>query len=203
MKQWAGPGLVAVGAVVFVVGIVGTLAGGSSDSAAEPADSTSTTSALTTSTVAAATTEAPAPTTTVVSPPSSTTSTAAPTTTAPPTTVPVPETVEQFVAAYAAALETGDRNFVFERLHPVVVDGFGAELCSSWVDAEIMALSDYTLVSVNSGPITQSVITPAGSQQVENFFDASVSFTFQGQSFDAGGAFALVGLEMHWLGQCR
>jgi hypothetical protein len=201
MKERGGIVLMVVGLVIVLIGGVGWALSGD-DSGDEMAGSTTTTGATTTS--LASTTTAGDATTTTVAP--STTSSTSSTTSSSTTSSSIPdepETVEDFVADFSQALEDGDREFVLERLHPVVIDGWGPDLCESWVDSEIMTLSNYTLVSVNEGPVTRTVDTPAGAEQVENFFDTSVTFTFQGQNFDAAGSFALIGTDMYWLGQCR
>ena len=117
--------------------------------------------------------------------------------------MPTPETVEEFVDSYAAAIAAGDVGFLFDRLHPAAVGGFGADLCRAWIDGEILALGDYRLTGAVEGPLEQSFTTPAGTGLIENAFRAPVSFVFQGQEFDAFAGFALVDGEMRWLGQCR
>jgi hypothetical protein len=204
MKERGGIVLMVIGLVVVLIGGVGWALSG---------DDTTQDAAATTSTIVETTTSTPSTTasaadTTSTSATSSTTTSTSTTestssTSSTSTSPDDPETVEEFVEEFSEALEDGDREFVLERLHPVVIDGWGAELCETWVDTEIMALSDYTLVSVNEGPVTRTVNTPAGAQQVENFFDASVTFTFEGQDFEASGSFALVDSDMYWLGQCR
>lgn len=202
MKERAGIVLMVVGLVVVLIGGVG-FAATSGDSDEVAAGESTTTASSTSTTLAPTTTTVPDTTTSS----SSTTSMPAETTTSSSTTsssLPAePETVEEFVEDFAAALEDGDREFVLERLHPVVIDGWGAELCESWVDSEIMMLSNYTLLAVDTGPITQQVDTPAGPAEVENYFGTTVSYTFQGQDFESGGSFALVDDTMFWLGQCR
>ena len=105
--------------------------------------------------------------------------------------------------AFSTALDQGDRAFVFDRLHPVVVESWGEELCSAWVDREIMALGDYSLEGPSDGPVDYEVSTPAGTVMVPDYYAAPISFTFDGQSFEAEGTFALVAQEVYWLGQCR
>jgi len=107
------------------------------------------------------------------------------------------------VEDYAQALEDGDREFIRERLHPVVIDGWGEDLCEAWIDREVMGLSNYVLVSVDRGPVLQTVDTPNGAVEVEDFFSGSVTYTYQGQDFEGGGSFALIDTTMFWLGQCR
>ena len=81
--------------------------------------------------------------------------------------------------------------------------GFGPDLCRTWIEAEILLLRDYQLTGPIAGPMDQSFTTPAGTGTIENAFSAPASFTFQGQQFDSLAGFALVGTQMHWLGQCR
>lgn len=113
------------------------------------------------------------------------------------------ETVEEFISAFSAALANGDEPFVQDRLHPQVIEGYGEELCRAWVTREIMALSEYELVSVDDGPQTRTYAFTNGSQTVTDVFDATVSFNFSGQAFTDTTNVALVENKMHWLGQCR
>jgi len=113
------------------------------------------------------------------------------------------ETVEEFVERFAAAIAASDVEFLFDRLHPAVIGGFGPDVCRNWVEAEILQFSDYELAGPAEGPRDQSFSTPAGTGVIENAFSAPIRFTFQGQGFDAEGGFALIDTEMYWLGQCR
>lgn len=175
-----------VGGLLVAAGLVSYFAGGDGTDLAA-ASTTSTTS--TTSTSTTSTTAPPAPTTSAV-----------PSTTTPPTPTTVAmeenETVEEFVDLFATALEQGDLDFVWRRLHPDVVAVGGEELCRAWVEREIMALSDYRLLSITAGPALVSGIP--------DVYTAAVSFQYQGQVFDDGvGQFALVDGTLRWLGVCR
>ena len=201
MKRWLGPGLVAVGLVITIIGAVGSLGGGDATAAVEPSPSSTTVAVSTTSAASSTTTTQDNGTSSSTTEP---TTTMGPTTTTSSTTTTVPaETLEEFVLAYAAALEAGDRVFIFGRLHPATIDGWGEDLCSEWVDREIMSLSEYQLISVNEGPVTRVFTTPVESITIDDFYDATISFVFSGQTFEVGGAFALIGPEFSWLGQCR
>ncbi len=195
--------LVAVGALLAVIGLIALIGGG------DPAPTT------TTSPVAAPTTQAPpvtvattAPTTTATPTTIATTTTAAPTTTtttmapttttsaAPPTTVTSDEAlIQEFVVDYAAATEADDVDFLYERIHPAVIATGGEELCRNFVAAEIVLISDYQL----TGPITGPV------ELLENIlgYTAQVMFTFQGQSFTDNAQFAIVDGEVRWFTVCR
>ena len=104
---------------------------------------------------------------------------------------------------FALAIGAGDIEFLLDRLHPAAVGGFGLDLCRNWIEAEILQLGDYQLTGPAEGPRDQSFTTPAGTGTIADAYSAPVSFTFQGQLFDAEGDFALIGTEMYWLGQCR
>ena len=194
--------LIGVGVVMVLFGIADAL--GADDDAANSAAVTTSAPAATEATLALATTTTlPATSTSPVG--SSTTQTS--TTTEPPTTTSITtaptETVEEFVIAFAAAIASGDVDFLVNRLHPAVVGGFGPALCRTWIETEILELLDYQVTGPTVGPHAQTFTTPAGTGTIEEAFSAPVNFVFQGQKFDAEGDFALVDGEMRWMGQCR
>ena len=183
--------MVGVGAALVVVGAVGQLRSGGETAVASP---TTTAAAAPTSSTPAA---EPSSTTTSTTTEGSTTTTAAPTT----TTAEV-ETVEEFVAAFAAATAADDAGFLFQRLHPVVLQVYDPELCRGWVEREIVGLEDYRLV----GEVTETVRsfdTPSGPVTVDPVYLAEVAFVFQGQPFEASGLYAPLEGEMRWFGECR
>ena len=53
------------------------------------------------------------------------------------------------------------------------------------------------------GPLARRVSTPNGDVTVADYYRAAVSFVFSGETFFPTSGFALVGTDMHWLGQCR
>ena len=183
-----------VGLILVVVGIVGSL--GSGDDSEAITAAVSTTAVTESATEAAVTTQATATTvivTTTTTPPASTTTT---------TTVEV-ESVEDFVELFASAIAGDDVDFLFDRLHPASVGGFGPDLCRNWIENEIVTLENYQLTSDMAGPHDQSFTTPAGTGTIENAYSADVSFSFQGQLINGEAGFALIVGVMHWLGQCR
>lgn len=113
------------------------------------------------------------------------------------------ETVEGFVTEFAAAIASGNEEFVVARLHPVFVAAYGEELCQTWIAREIMGLASYDLVSLDGGPRSQPYAFLAGEGTIDDVFDATVSFTYRGELLTNPTNFALVDGKMHWLGQCR
>lgn len=193
-KRTLGLSLMAVGLALVVTAIV---LGAADASGGEPQ------AAETTSTVGSQRTTGPRTSTSLRTTSSTlrpTTSTSSPSTTS--TTQPA-ETVEEFVGSFASALATEDRTFVLNRLHPDVLAAYPAGTCETWVDDEVMALSDYRLTGDPSGPLDKNV-TIAGQQvTIPDVYSAPVSFTFRGQDFDSSADFSLIDGVVYWLGICE
>jgi hypothetical protein len=110
--------------------------------------------------------------------------------------------VRVFVEALAAAIAGGDADFVFDRLHPVVLGTFDAEICRTFVEGEILALVDYRIV----GDITTEARTftvDGEAVTIDPLFVVGVGFTFQGEEFTSDATFAAVDGEMRWFAECR
>jgi len=199
----------AVGAVLVVVGVIAAMLGGGDDASSEQVAATSEVVTTTTTTTAAPTTTItePPPTTTTTSATTTTSTTITTTTTATTTTTTTttagPETVEAFVEAYAQAADADDVDFFFDRLHPVVLARTDADQCRTFIAADIVVLEDYRLNGTVAEPRAVSFDTPDGTVTVEELYEAPVSFTFRGQSFDVVAAFAPVDGQMRWLTECE
>lgn len=107
--------------------------------------------------------------------------------------------VEEFFDEYVAAIDRGDVDFLFERLHPIVLDQPSADRCRGFIEREILALDDYRTTGEVTGPAPEDV---AGNT-VDEFFSVPVAFEFQGQSFESVAAFAPVEGEIRWFAECR
>lgn len=194
MNKWIlGTALIAIGLVLIGVGLAGR-----GESRAAPVDATPT------SEVPSAPVTQPPSTTTTLPAPTATTGPAPTTTAAVPTTTTVPPpSVEEFILAYAAATTNGDGVFLFDRLLPQLVDVFGADICRAFIENEIVALSEYTLIGDVSGPFARSL--NVGDQQidVDRYYEAPVQFTFQGQSFETTATFVAQDGLVYWIGDCR
>ena len=195
---------VAAGVVVLAIGVIGYLIEDEDEAGAAQGTTTSVTTTTTAPTTTAPTTTAPTTTSTATTTTSTTTTTSATTTTAPVTSAPLPgpADVEAFVAEFAAATVGGDVEFLFGRLHPVVISVSDEATCRAYVEREIVAISDYRL----TGPVARTSTTvTVGNRQVlvDPLFTAPVAFSFQGQQVETTGQFAPVAGEMRWLTQCR
>jgi hypothetical protein len=136
---------------------------------------------------------------------STTAVTTTPTTTTPTTTTPSTiavrppaELIAAFVDDYVAAIESGDVDFLLDRLHPAVLDQFDTELCRTFIEREILALRNYRLTGDIEGPTPESI----GGRDFESY-SAPIAFDFQGESFDGGASWGLVDGEVRWFTTCR
>lgn len=206
MPRWVPGATLMVGALLLVMSAVGFMVTGGESDVGSPAIAGSTTQDSTLDDAGAAsslpTTVIPPSSSSSSSSTSPTTSTVVSTTSSTTTTV-ASEDVPGFIEAFAAALEAGDVAFIESRLHPDVRDAFGEALCRDWIEREVMLLSEYRLVSVDGGPMSKQLALPGGNRTIPDIYDATVSFVFNGEMFTNPTDFALVGTEMHWLGQCR
>lgn len=179
--RWIGVATMAVGATLTVAGAIGLASGANVEPASEATSTIATT-------VEATSTTTP-PTTT---PPSTTEPSTA------PTSVPSPADVELFVGQFAAWIEASDTEALVERLHPVVIDEYGQDLCRSFVEREILALEDYR----STGAVTGPDASQFGSVDID-VYRVPVAFTFQGEEFASEAAFAFADGVVHWFATCR
>lgn len=192
MNKWIlGGGLVAAGLALVVLGLASRP---NSDGPTEISDAAPLPSSTSTTFAVASTTLSPVTTTS-----SSTTTTLLPTTT---TTTP-PPSVAEFIVEYAAATEANDVGFLFDRLFPPLIDVFGPELCRGFVEREIIVISDYILIGEVAGPFTRTLNVGSTAIAVDQYFEAPVRFTFEGQSFDLTATFVALDGEVYWIGECR
>jgi hypothetical protein len=191
----------ATAAVGLIMMIAGLLISGGSSSTTPNAAATTTSTAPTTTTTPPSTTSTPS-TTPATSTTATTTSTTTTTTSTTTTTQP-PPSIEDFVAAYVSATESGDGEFLFERLLPEIRDAYGADLCRNWVNSEILAISDYKVTGEITGPSSRSLAAGSTTVAVDQYYEAPISFTFQGQSFDSKAGWVIENGQVFWVGECR
>ncbi len=192
-RRTAGMGMMGLGAVLVVVSSIGLFAErGDADPVAavtttEPVVVTTTTSSSTTTTTAPTTT-----TTTTVA--TSTTSTSS------ATTEPVDEKslVEEFIPMYRIAIQLANVDFLFDRLHPEVLNLSTPELCRDFIEREILELQEYEQI----GPVEGPEVRDLGSG-LESVYTVPVSFIFQGTPFEATASYAVVAGEVRWFTECR
>jgi hypothetical protein len=199
-RRTIGLAMVGVGLVMIIAGVL-TLGGDDPEPVASPTTTTAAPAATTTTTAAATTTVAPTTTTSTTTTTTTTTTTATTSTTT--TTTTPPPSVEEFIAAYAAATEAGDADFLFERLLPQLRDAFGSDLCRAWVEREIVAISGYQLTGTVSGPQDRTLTVGETSIPTSEYYEGPVAFTFQGEPFDTTAQWVVQDGRVYWIGVCR
>jgi len=203
-----GIGIMGIGLAMIVIGVLSLGDSSETTAQADPAV-TATVPPTAAPTSAAPTTAAPTTTAPVTTTPATTTAappatTVAPTTTTTATTTTTsPPSVEDFILAYAAATASGDADFLFDSLLPDIREVLGVDTCRNWVETEILALSDYTVTGDVSGPIARTLTIGETTITVDQYYEAPVRFTFQGQSFDTLATFVIRDGQVFWIGACR
>jgi len=107
--------------------------------------------------------------------------------------------VTGFFEAYVAAIDAGEVDFLYDTLHPLVLDQPTADLCRAFIEREILALGNYRTNGDIGEPVSQDV---AGTT-VPELYTIPVAFEFQGQTFEGTATFAPVDGEMRWFTTCR
>ena len=113
-----------------------------------------------------------------------------------------PETIEQFVTLFNAALVNDDLDFLFSRLHPVAVQAAGPGVCEAFVESQFGAASALVFVGPIQGPSTQEFSSGQGDFVVDGYYTVPVRLTFQDQLFDVQLGYALVDDQIRWLSTC-
>jgi hypothetical protein len=111
--------------------------------------------------------------------------------------------INDFVGRFVQALDEDDTGFLLQTLHPKLLEAYGQDLCSAWIEREIVTLEGYELTGDPVGPTTRRSETPSGTVEISGTYEAPVSFTFGGRQFDSKAGFALAGGSVYWLGVCR
>ncbi len=190
-KQLAAAAMV-LGVLLSVVGLVGAVLDGDDAAVAATTASSPTSIAAPAATAAPATT---APATTTAAPTFSSTSSTTATTVA-------GETVEEFAVAFADALARGDADFLFDRLHPVVLAIYDEASCRETVTTRVLPVTDYRLTGPVTGPNPTEFTVGEETVSVPELFRAPVTFGFRGTDVETEGVFAPLDGEIRWFTDC-
>jgi len=203
-----GIGMLLLGLVAVAIGIVGAASSGGGDATAVAAGEAPQT---TRPTAAPTVSEATLPTETPQTPPTvapSPTATSAPQPTSTPVPEPTPqpaprESLEEFGQKFNAANTDGDPTFAFERLHPVVIEIFGSELCQQWLAARFSSTT-VSFVGQASELGTTTFNLPSGEVvEVSDYFTVAVELTFQGAVTATEAGYAYVDGNVNWFTNCE
>lgn len=186
---------VALGTVAVALGVVWLMlsigVNGSSTTTTTPAppptDATTTTALeTTTTTILETTTTAIETTTTTV--PDSTTS---------PGVFDEEAAVEVFIEDFAGAIEDGDSDFLFERLHPAVRATYEDAMCRAYIDDWIRGLDDYR----QFGPVVGPFDSEFGDFPI-TAYEVRVSFEIDGEPMEQPAVFSLTEGVVRWFAEC-
>jgi len=187
-RRSLGFGLIVVGGLMAVIGLVGML---TSD------DDTGLTTSPTTIGGRATTSSTSAPTTSATLAPTTSASSSTTTSSTTTTVTDLTSEIEAFVPQFADAITRGDIDFLYDSLHPAVLDLFSEELCRDFIEAEILLLVEYRL----TGPVTGPVDVTLGESRIATY-EGPVAFRFQGQDFNSVSTFAFQD-GVRWFTECR
>jgi hypothetical protein len=173
----AGYALIASGVVVVAVGVIGAINSGGED-------------------VVAGTTGAPTGETI-----GSETVVTGPTAVETGPTAPEVETPEEFLPLFAQAIREGDARFLFSRLHPSVVDLYGARQCRASAGAFVDPEADFVFVST-SEPGEYPWEVDGVTTPVEDVLTVQVTAVAAGEEIDREIHLGIIGTELRWFTDC-
>ena len=108
-----------------------------------------------------------------------------------------------FVDDFGVAIANADVDWLFDRIHSVVLIDSDPETCRSFIEDQILALEDYRLNGDPGTEAQKTIDTSEGPVVVDDHMDVPVAFTFQGQEFEVAAGVAPEDDEIHWLTTCQ
>jgi hypothetical protein len=180
-NRWIQFGVVLAFAFLLSVG-AGALIGRSRTSApvgAVPTPTPANSSTITPSAAPTATTTTPSHSPSPIPPTLPPTIPPTPTTSVPPTLD--PPTAEEFAADLMAAFQAGDTQYLFDRLHPLVIERYGSDQCRSYASGFDPDPETSWTVRNSSGPHTWVWETDGLSTTVEGTWTVRVTIPDAGR----------------------
>lgn len=105
--------------------------------------------------------------------------------------------VTEFVTDFADAIDRGDIDFLYERLHPAVKATYEESTCRGFIADQILALEDYRI----DGPVTGPFSSEFGEFQVTTY-EVPVTFTFEDTDFESSASYSLTEGTVRWFAAC-
>ena len=120
-----------------------------------------------------------------------------------PTTAPVGTRAVAFFADWANALRTGDATFLYERLHPAVVDRYGDTACRAYVGAIQRPLAATEVLGTDPATAAWSWETDGRSTEIPDALGLRLRRTEDGSTYTESDVHvALVDGEVRWFTDC-
>lgn len=106
--------------------------------------------------------------------------------------------VEAFIEDFAGAIDAGDSDLLFERLHPAVKATYEDDLCRAYIDDRVLDLDDYLQV----GPVVGPFDSEFGDFPI-TAYEVRVSFEVNGEPMEEPALFSLTEGVVRWFAECR
>ncbi len=142
--------LIGFGVALMIVGGAWWILDDGDPTASTPVEPTSDVSTASTSAASGSSASTSASTTSPTTPPTTTSPTTATSTTATPTTSIEPESPVEFFDRWAAAMASGDVEFLVARLHPAVLDRYVLADCRSYLEGRVAPDAAVEIIAVGA-----------------------------------------------------
>ena len=122
----------------------------------------------------------------------------------PPSAVPsgIDPRLQTFIEQFVPALRNNDTAFLFQHLHPAVLNLYGAAQCQSYVNQRSMDPTYNIVVLDAQGPAPWTWVASGITTQVQDVYTLDANVTVQGQTAKRQVHFGLVGDTIYWFAEC-
>jgi len=110
--------------------------------------------------------------------------------------------LQTFMGQFVPALRTNDTVFLFQHLHPAVLNLYGAAQCQSYVNQRPVDTTYNIAVLDVQGPASWEWVASGISTQVQDVYTLDANVTVQGQTAKRQVHFGLVGNSIDWFTEC-
>ena len=120
---------------------------------------------------------------------------------APGDTAAAVETAEGFLPVFSAAIRTGDRRFLFQRLHPAVVDFYGERACRVYLRDFIVPNSEFVFRSA-AKPAQFTWVVDGRATLIPDVVNVDVTAVSEEGQIDRVIHLGLVEGDLRWFADC-
>lgn len=122
----------------------------------------------------------------------------------PPSAVPpgIDPRLQTFIEQFVPALRNNDTAFLFQHLHPAVLNLYGAAQCQSYVNQRPVDPTYNIVVLDAQGPASWAWLASGITTQVQDVYTLDAIVTVQGQTAKRQVHFGLVGDTVYWFTEC-
>ncbi len=118
------------------------------------------------------------------------------------TPIVIAQPLKTFLSSFIAAIRTNDTAFLYDHLHPAVVNLYGSDQCQSFVKQR-RADPTYNIETLGAqGPAPWQWVADGVSTLIQNVYTVDANVTGQGQKERAQVHFAQFGNTLYWFTDC-